>query len=494
MKGNMKKIFKFLPIALMGMLILAGCKKDGFVTFRATTQPYDAVGKMYIEDNYSCWENGDQVKINSSTVTATVNTSSSGSYVELSGVAQAENYHAIYPASACAGTFGPSASITLPSVQTYRMENGHQVLTAPMAAMAYDRDEDGSRVLRFQNLCLILKVHLEQKNNIIKAIKIVDSTGTVPLSGTGTVSFSGTPAVPSLTMTSSNYEVTLNMASGVNLNVSGGTDFYIAVPTLATGKTLWIHTKDMLNQTRKLAVTTHQQLHSNTIVRVDGPSQVNNDSYDFYDYIQSEGSGYIDLGVKPAVGAKMELTFSLTSTAAAEASQYLCGSRATDANNTQWFTLTGSNSSVNEGFYATLCGTNVRNTVADGGWARVAGKKYRESVEAVMGATNVEGIAIFENLTDGYSKTRRIVTSRTDIPDGVPNVFVFALKAGQLHPGMRCYGFTYSQGGTVLHDFVPCQEKTGSRRVGVYDMKTGEFIPPTQTGATPFTVGNDPKP
>lgn len=486
----MKRIFKFLPIALMGMLILAGCKKDGLVTFRATTQPYDRVGKMYIENNYSCWENGDQVKINSSTATATVSTNTGNSYVELTGVAQAENYYAIYPASACAGTFGPGASITLPNVQEYRMENGRQILTAPMAAMAYDRDGDGNRVLRFQNLCLILKVHIEQKNNIIKAIRLVNpdsNSNPVPLSGSGTVTFDGTPALPTLNMVTPRYNVTLTMASGVNLNVSGGTDFYIAVPALANGVSFDIYTKDMLNQTRKLTVTTHQALHSNTIVRVDGPTQLDNDAYDFYDYIESRGSGYIDLGVKPQVGAKMELTFSVLD---AGSSQYLCGSRANGSGGKQWFTLTGSTSSVDSGFYATLCGSNVRNTVPAGGWRRVVGKKYRESVEAVMGDTYVEGIAIFENMTDGLSKTRRIVTSETNIPASVPNVFVFALRSDQLHSGMRCYGFKYSERGVVRNDFVPCQKKS-TGEVGVYDMKTGNFIEPTQTGVNSFTVGND---
>lgn len=503
----MKRIFKFLPIALMGMLILAGCKKDGLVTFRATTQPYDGVGKMYIENNYSCWENGDQVKINSSTATATVSTNTGNSYVELTGVAQAENYYAIYPASACAGTFGPGASITLPNVQEYRMENGRQILTAPMAAMAYDRDGDGNRVLRFQNLCLILKVHIEQKNNIIKAIRLVNpdsNSNPVPLSGSGTVTFDGTPALPTLNMVTPRYNVTLTMASGVNLNVSGGTDFYIAVPALANGVSFDIYTKDMLNQTRKLTVTTHQALHSNTIVRVDGPEQLDNDAYDLnYKYIESRDNGYIELDVKPKVGAKMELTFSITHAAAACSTQYLCGSRGPEGTGlgTLWFALGGAGTSasvtVDTGFNACLCGNVLYNSVRMGGWKREVGKIYRESVEAVQDGEYVYGIAIFENLTDELLITRTLPRYRETIPSSANNVKLFAIGNNK-HKGMRCYGFTYSEGGVVMHDFVPTQVKavggvtdvSGSHydqgTIGMYDMKTGKFVVPTGSG---FTIG-----
>lgn len=486
----MKRISNFILIALVGILVFAGCKKDGFVTFRATTQPYNGVEKMYIADNYSCWENGDQVKINSSTVTATVSTSSDGSYVELSGVEQASDYYAIYPASACAGTFGNNASITLPNVQTYRVENGNQVLTAPMAAMAYEeRAGDGKRVLRFQNLCLILKVHIGQANNIIKAIKLVNpdsNSNPVPLSGTGTVTFTGTPAVPSLSMTSSQYNVTLNMASGVNLNVSGGTDFYIAVPALDDEVSFDIYTKDMLNQTRKLTVTTHQALHSNTIVKVDGPTQLDNNAYTFYDYIQSDSSGYINLRVKPKVGAKMELTYSLPTSAGVVASQYLCGSRS--GGSTQWFTLTGTKGN-NKGFTIYVGGSSVTLP----GWTRQLNKKYRISSELVQDGGDIYSISIFQNLTDTLTQTLIAPRFTGSFPSNVPPVHLFAFNGTRAykHACMRCYGFTYSENNVVLHDFVPCV-KNATGEVGVYDMKEGEFIPPEQTGATAFSVGNDP--
>lgn len=510
----MKRISKFLPIALMGMLILTGCKKDGFVTFRATTQPYDGVGKMYIENDYACWSDGDQVKINSTTSTATVVNRNGDSYVELTGVSQASDYYAIYPASACAGTFGPSASITLPNVQTYRVENGHQVLSAPMAAMAYDRQGDGSRVLRFQNLCLILKVHIEQKNNVIKAIKLVNpdsNSNPVPLSGTGTVTFTGSnPAVPSLSMTSSQYNVTLEMDAGVSLNVSGGTDYYIAVPALANGVNLDIYTKDMSNETRKLTVTTHQELHSNTIVKVDGPTQLDNANYDFnYDWIQSVSSGYFDLGVTPHEGVTVEIVFSVPNLSSLSpavtdnltSTQTVFGSRglSNGTGSTQWLTIAGAQGNVNNGFAAVFAGGGVaRFRPADGtGENRMFDKKYRMRLTMKRNAGTHEyyGDAIFKNETDDtgpWTLTGVYSNRTTDLPTNMNTMYVFGLNTQELHKGMRLYSFQYYEGSTCVHNFLPCR-RVSPEAIGVYDTKTGTFIEPELNPARShdFSVGND---
>lgn len=490
----MKKIFHFLPLVLLCVLALTGCKKDGLETFTATFQRYDNGAKVYIDDDYyACWTNGDLVKINSTACTASVVYRNDSSLVRIHGVPSSESgYYAIYPASAISGTFSNGSTITLPAEQEYRVVGSggdHQVIVAPMAAKA-----NSDNVLLFKNLCFLLKVHIAQTNNKLQAIRVEAVDNTVKLSGTGTVSFDS-EGNPSLSMTSGTNTVTLVMSTPVSLNVTDGVDFYIAIPALASGKELNIITKDIFNSYKSVSVTSSQAIPSNIIIGVDGPVVPANDDYDFYDWIQSDSSGYIDLGVKPTLGAEMELTFSLPTYEGVRSSQYLCGSRS--GQSTQWFTITGGGgqTGASNGFNVFFCGQIVENLPSAGGWSRLEGKKYQISVKSEVFEDGVRARAVFWNLTDGLENTLYTPKYTSTVTwGGLPNVYLFAFNSNRKykHAGMRCYGFKYKNAsGVLLHDFVPCQEKTGSRRVGVYDMVENTFIAPVQTGVNPFTVGNN---
>ena len=499
---HMKRIFRFLPIALMGMLILAGCEKDDSVILKATTERYRGVEKAYINNsNYACWSNGDRVKINSTVATATYTSSGSDhSYVTFTGVTKTDaGYYAIYPASACAGTFTSGASISLSNVQAYSEVDGKQVLVAPMAAKA-----DGSNQMMFKNLCVLLKVHIPQANNSLRMIIIRSADSSVYLSGTGTVAFAGTE--PSLTMASGQYNVALSFSTPKNMNVSGGRDFYIAIPALAASKQLQVFTKDIINQYRLVTVTSQQALHSNTIIGFDGPEMMDNGAYTFYDWIWSQKSGYVDLGVKPTVGAKMEMTFMIDAaddaarTAALNGAQYLGGSRGRTgdaANVDSWFTMGGPKDNVAGYFRSKVCGTDVKfaGTVP----SRQVLKKYKFSTTLSRnGSGYIQGTMRVDNLTDGGYLTRTTASTMTDFPADVRNVWIFAeYYTGSYcyHMGVKCYGFKYYEGETLVHDFIPCK-RISDNAIGVYDLKDGSFIMPTRRSATAieFQVGNDPQP
>jgi hypothetical protein len=489
----MKKTFIFLSIVLLGVVLLAGCKKDGLETFTATIQRYDGGEKAYIDDDYyACWTNGDLVKVNSTTCTASVAYVDDSSLVRIPGVPRtSDGYYAIYPAKVSpTGNFGNGSTITLPQEQEYRVVGAggnHQVLDAPMAAMA-----DGNNVLKFQNLCFLLKVHIGQSNNKLQAIMVEAADNTVKLSGSGTVTFDGS-GTPSLTMTSGTNSVILTMTTPVSLNVSGGTDFYIAIPAIAQGKVLNIITKDVLNAYQKVSITAQNDIPSNIIVGVDGPDVTSSTEYEFYDWIQSDSSGYIDLGVRPTFGAEMELTFSIPTYAGERCSQYLCGSRL-NGSSTQWFTITGGGGygGSQNGFNVLFCNEKAENTPANGGWIREQNKKYQISVQSENYDGGVRAKAIFRNLTDGLENTLYTPKYTGTVDWGtLPHVYLFAFNVNQKHAGMRCYGFRYIDGsGEVVHDFVPCKE-ISSNLVGVYDMIDTGFIAPVQTGTHPFTVGND---
>lgn len=485
----MKRIFRFLPIALMGMLILAGCKKEGFETFSVTTQPYNGQEKVYIDNDYACWSSGDAVKINSTTATVTVTNTGSGSKVELTGVPTAENYYAIYPASACGGTFASGASITLPRTQNYVEANGVQVISAPMAAKA-----NGSNVMNFKNLCALLKVHLDQANNKIVAIEIRSADSSVALSGSGVVTFDGS-GNPSLGSLSGNKRVSLNFSVPMSLNVTGGKDFYIAIPEVAHGKVLQVFTKDIFNQYKLLPVTTQQTIPCNTILGLTGPDVPDNDAYEFYDWVRSDGSGYIDLGVQPTVDARMEMTYMIVGTITH--SQYLCGSRGkTDdaLDQTQWLTLGGASGDASNGFYV---GVGEKAATFKPGWnpaipVRERNVKYKleTTLIAVDGYLKVWGRFTVGN--NNWSRNSAVSSISSTLPATRKPVYVFGWNETNLHDGLKCYSFKYyTSGGNLEYDFIPCQEKEGSHRIGMYDMVHANFHPVTQTGATPFSVGND---
>ena len=431
------------------------------------------------------------MKINSTTCTASVAYRNDSSLVRIPGVPRSDaGYYAIYPAKASSGQFTNNSTITLPQEQEYRVVaagGNHQVLDAPMAAKA-----DEYNILKFENLCFLLKVHIGQSNNKLAAIMVEAVDTTVKLSGSGKVNFDAS-GTPSLTMTSGTNSVILRMTTPVSLNVLGGTDFYIAIPALASDKVLNIITKDVFGAYERVTVTAQHNIPNNIIIGVNGPDVTNSTDYEFYDWIQSDSSGYIDLGVAPSLGAEMELTFSLPTTDGVNCSQYLCGSRT--GTSTQWFSITGSASSYQRYFNVQFCGKKAENSPANGGWNRELGKKYQISVKSENYDGGIRARAIFRDLTDGRENT--LYTEKytgTDDLSSKPNVYLFAFNSyeSQKHRSMRCYGFRYIDGsGNVIHDFVPCRETTGDRRVGVYDMKEHRFFAPVHTGTHPFTVGND---
>lgn len=228
----MKKIsFNIFVFAAALMLMTTGCKKDsGIVTLSLQTEKYTSQEKTHIETangvSYTCWDNGDQIKINGTT------TEVSGSSVS---VTQAENYYAVYPASCVNGdAVTASTSITLPAVYEYTVSSGHQVLGAPMAAKAVEGES--GQILFFKNLCTLLKIHVT--NNVTVHNINIHSENT-NLSGTATVTIGDNGNI-SLGSVSGNKYVSLYFPEGQYTGASAGMDFYIPVPALAAPETLYV--------------------------------------------------------------------------------------------------------------------------------------------------------------------------------------------------------------------------------------------------------------
>lgn len=223
----MKKHFHIICLTVGIMTLFAACKKD-YVTLTLKTQDYTSQEKTHIESangvNYTCWDNNDQIMVNSTTTTVTSSSIN---------VPTDEEYYAVYPASCVNGTsVTSSTTITLPAVYTWSESNGVQQLQAPMAAKAVTGAN--GNVLFFKNLCTLLKIHM---TNNVTVHNINIHSKNANLSGTATVTI-GDGGNVTMGPVSGEKHVSLFFPEGKH--TGGGMDFYIPVPALAANDTLYI--------------------------------------------------------------------------------------------------------------------------------------------------------------------------------------------------------------------------------------------------------------
>jgi hypothetical protein len=225
----MKRHFHIIFLTVGVMILFAACKKD-YVTLTLKTQDYSSQDKTHIADangvHYTCWDNNDQIMVNGTTTNVTNST--------ISVPTSSDGYFAVYPAS-CVNdpSVTSSTQITLPAVYTWIESNGVQQLQAPMAAKAVTGDH--GNVLFFKNLCTLLKVHL---TNNITVHNINIHSKNANLSGTATVTIRDGGDV-TMAAVSGEKHVSLYFPNGYT-TTGNGKDFYIPVPELATGETLYV--------------------------------------------------------------------------------------------------------------------------------------------------------------------------------------------------------------------------------------------------------------
>lgn len=483
-----KSLFGVFTLAVVCMFVFLSCQKED-KTFKLTTQKYAGASdsKAYIEDNYACWSDGDSIIINATPAKVSLSVSNSNYVATVSGIPQNNNgYYALYPASYCdEPSFTDGSTITLPAKITYVEESGSQVIMAPMAAKA-----DENTILNFKNLCTLLKVHFDSTNNIVKTISIY-SKGTEHIVGSASVVFNGqNPALDSI----SEGGKTLTLDCGSGVNIKNGKDFYLPIPPLTRGQVLKLEVTSKFGDSASYDLTVKNPLPANAIIEVKAPKLPPNNTYVFYDWIQSRSSGYIDLGVSPDNSMKLELTFSIYDDAAAAATQYLSGSR--EGTGIQWFSLGGSYTT--NYFHARFCDALAVNSPANGGWTRQAGVIYRETMEIQgNGSGAYRGHVVFENLsTGGRNVVNTAYVNGGITGSNIPHIYLFSV-GNDCHTGMRCYRYRlwsdkdHNGVSELVHDFIPA---IYNGVVGVYDMVgDGGFIAPMRTGTKPFGVGNDPK-
>lgn len=189
----MKKSF-LLAVTAVAALMAASCQKEEMGrVLRATIEQYEHNGnskggnggclgdsKAYINsDYYACWENNDKVNINGTQCTVSVSGGNEHNYsATIEGqIPTGQDLLGFYPASQVTSWSGEDVTISLPQVQTYEETtvNGvtYQKINNPMAAYC----PAGSDVLKFRNLCALVKITIQAPENEGLSIKDIRIKG-----------------------------------------------------------------------------------------------------------------------------------------------------------------------------------------------------------------------------------------------------------------------------------------------------------------------------
>ena len=225
----MKKQY-FLAVAVASLLLATGCQKEQeLVTLGAEiSQP----AKTYIDNRYPCWNEGDQVYVNTAVYPVSA---ISGSSAQIADVVGADAYRAIFPASLVTPgsniTNSATIPVTLPATQRYQVVDGHQRVDAPMGAYT-----EGS-TLQFYNLCSI--VHVVVNNNTgsdmtLGSLKV--EAANAMLSGTGTATVNGVDDDGITLSSDASHAVSLRLSGATNVTLAAGAQsaFDIYLPAFPT--------------------------------------------------------------------------------------------------------------------------------------------------------------------------------------------------------------------------------------------------------------------
>jgi hypothetical protein len=531
----MKKTAIFIwAIALL--IVMSGCKKDSvsFSSLQISAERFTGDnGKAYINNNYANWENGDQIRLSvgSSGVTpatpydGTVSITNSGhnpvAEVSADGLAanNGDSVVAGYPQSMFSGVSMTKGdiSVTMPASYTYSEAGGHQKIESPMIAKL--QLSETSKVLKFKNACVILKITITAPTEAglatIDWIEVEKTAGAKGLSGAATLNYNDDS--PTLTMNDSrslsNNKIQLNFgANAIPIsNSTGNQEVYLPIPPLQEGDVIniTIHNGITDRSISSGEIEIKKNMPSNAIASITAPAPDVLATYTRYDWIRNDFQSsdcLIDLGAFVSPTTKMEMTFVPTHI---NGSQYYSGSR-NGGDGTIYFAIAGSSS--NTYFVDGFMGRNLHtagssysgtDNSTQGVMERVQGVKYRHSLEVKSaGGSLYYGFATFERLDNNT-----VVTGCTDtlgLVSGYNSNPIYVFGYGNNYcPGMKLYRYRvwsdYSS-NTLSHNFVPAIKHNclgGVDSIGVLNMVDNNFIPcdkATSVGGTTgsyFTVGND---
>ena len=297
---NWKKSVYTITGCLLAVLAAVSCAKDDdTVTLHALMADMPGGGqKVYIDDHYACWEDGDPVAINGTNYAVAV-TDGSNRAATMQVSYSESGYTGAYPADYVTTCTGGNIVLTMPSTQTVVMENGHQQIVAPMVGHTANAEPTAEDPLMFHNVAGVLKINV--KNSLsqdlnIYALEIESSNAYI--AGTGTVDGVDTPT-PSLTISSDKTKNVMLMCNNVALASKGSADFYLVVAPFTDPTKFTVHVL-ATGDTNNLKYTFHRESKSGiTIARNQiGSISVDVDSTHTYPHIGDEGNYFWGQGTQ----------------------------------------------------------------------------------------------------------------------------------------------------------------------------------------------------
>ena len=206
------------------------CQKEeseSTVVLKVIAESSSNDGKAYVNNNYMCWHDGDEIKINGTAYPITVTGSDNDAATAvISNVAKTDGsyYYAAYPAGRVSSMSVSSVNCTIPSEQVYTIEDSpvgdRQLVEMPMVGRCSSRDE----VIFLSNAASLVQVDIvngEEEELVLHSVGVALATGNI--SGTGTISLKD------------DEDHVLSLSSGSN---SVRLDCCDVHPTIGAGETL----------------------------------------------------------------------------------------------------------------------------------------------------------------------------------------------------------------------------------------------------------------
>ena len=226
----MKK--QYLLTAAIATLLAAGCQKEQDRELVTLGAVMDQPSKAYIDNRQPCWNEGDEVYVNTAVYPVSA---VSGPSAQIADVVGADAYRAIFPASLVAPGSNISNTtnvpVTLPATQRYQIVDGHQRVDAPMG----DYSDGGT--LRFRNLCSILHVVVNNTSGsdmTLGSLKV--KADNAMLSGAGIATVNGTDDDAITLSSDASHAVSLRLSGATNVTLAAGAQsaFDIYLPSFPT--------------------------------------------------------------------------------------------------------------------------------------------------------------------------------------------------------------------------------------------------------------------
>ena len=315
----MKAMKKLFAMAFVVVVALAGCQQelvDPNVPENATLKVYATIEdtddtKTFLNDKEVYWTSGDRIavfmnktlrkrfEVSSESVGTKEGTFLYDSDYIVTGKSVAiSNNVAYYPFSevTCAvsgGTYTLS-NVTLPSTQNYASASFGQG-AFPMVAVTSDTDDLD---FAFKNLCGVLVLQLKGSGSV-KSITVKGNSNEI-LSGKATVtaSYGKTPEITLLS--DGSKTVTLDCGeSGVKLQSTTPTSFFIALPPVSFDKGFTITVTDASGATKEYSTTKKNVIHRSGILRMPDKEYIGERVPQEGDYIDEYG---VNHGKGTAIG------------------------------------------------------------------------------------------------------------------------------------------------------------------------------------------------